>query len=66
MAKVKIIIEDGIISEVLSNDKNIEVEIVDFDKNRGNYDLLQKEYESGNELVHVEFSINHCEEEECS
>ncbi len=64
MNQIKIIIDDGIIARVMASDgtEPIEVEIVDYDRNTGNKDMLEERYNEPG-FHDIDFSVDHCEEE---
>lgn len=59
--KCKVIIVDGIVDSVLVDDEakqaKLEVEIVDFDGDEGDDDLLREEYDLDN---NIPFTTEHC------
>lgn len=62
MAKVKVIIEDGVVQEVFS-DQDTDIIIVNFDSEDGDRELLQKEYEDKG-LQTIPFTTLHCNEDD--
>lgn len=62
--KVKVMIVDGIVDSVLMDEEalnaDIDVEIVDYDKNSGDSDRLEEEFREAG-MSHGLYSINHCE-----
>lgn len=64
MMKVKVMIIDGIIDSVLMDNEainaNIDVEIVDYDKNSGNSDRLEEEFREVG-MSNGLYNVNHCE-----
>lgn len=62
--KVKVFIVDGIVDSVRADDEalkaNVEVEIIDYDKNTGDFELLDREFElpGFSPCLH---EVNHCE-----
>lgn len=64
--KIKVMIRDGIIDTVLGDkealESDLEVEIVDYDRNLGDEELFNKHYdeEGMSDIPHL---IDHCEEE---
>jgi len=62
--RVKVMIIDGIVDSVLMDDEainaDIDVEIVDYDKNTGDSDRLEEEFQEEG-MSHALYSINHCE-----
>lgn len=61
--RVKIFILDGLISGVLGDqetmDANVDVEIVDYDRNTGDRELLDGEWDEAG-LMDIPYSISHC------
>lgn len=65
MAKIKIFAEDGCYPSVMASPgaEDIEIEIIDFNRDTGSKDLLEKRYaETG--FKDIVFSIDHCESED--
>lgn len=61
--KIKVMIVDGVVDTVLGDDEamqsNLQVEIVDFDRDRDSKEALNARYESG--LQDIPFRITHPE-----
>lgn len=64
--KAKIIMVDGVVDTVLGDEEamqsDLQIEIVDFDKNIDDREVLNVHYES--DLQDIPFSITHPEQEE--
>lgn len=65
--EIKVIIHDGIVVDVLSDAKGLNIEILDIDKDYEDYEKLQ-DYESelyaDPDLKSVDYSVAHFEEED--
>ena len=66
--KIQIIITDGVIEDVLVDrkssewaQKNLSLEIVDFNSDTGKQELLRGHMEDSSMVSYKNFSIDHCE-----
>ena len=59
MKKVAVVIEDGIISAVFSNDENIGVEIVSYDSDMDDKDSLDRQFEEYKNMYEITPCIIH-------
>ena len=63
--KFNVMIVDGVVDTVMSDepDFDVEVEIIDYDKMKGSHDLLFNEYEEEN-MSDIPFKLKTCEDED--
>lgn len=67
MKRVVVVIDEGIVSEVYSEDPNVKVEVIDIDGDNVGYDeahAVYEELEKDEELQHVDYVVTVPGEEE--